>query len=50
MSRKIWAIVLAVWLLAWGLLALKIINHFEGENLVMAVLAIAAAVLIAFDK
>lgn len=49
MSRKIWVILLAVWLLLWGLLHITNFK-FESENLIMGVLAIAAAVLIAFDK
>lgn len=49
MSRKLWVICLAVWFFLWGLLAVTNVK-FEAQNLVMGVLAIAVAVLVAFDK
>lgn len=41
----IWKILLAVWFLLWGLLAVTNFK-FEAQNLIMGVLAIAIAVLI----
>lgn len=48
-GKKLWAICLAVWLLLWGLLALTNVR-FEASNLITGVLAVAAAVLLLFDK
>ena len=49
MSRKAWAIVLGVWLVLWGLLAITNVK-FDLENFVMGALAVTAAVLIFLDK
>lgn len=49
MSRKLWVIVLAVWFVAWGLLAVTNVR-FEAQNLLMGLMAIAVGVLAAFDK
>ncbi len=48
-GRKMWVITMAVWFLLWGLLAVTNIK-FELQNVIMGVLAIAIAVLVAFDK
>lgn len=49
MSRKLWVIVLAIWLLLYGLLAITNFR-FEAQNLIMGILAIAAAVLLVLDR
>ena len=48
-GRKLWVIALAIWFLLWGLLAVTNIK-FEAQNVVMGFLAIAVAVLAAFDR
>ena len=48
-GRKLWVIALALFMLLWGLLAVTNIK-FEAQNLLMGFLAIAVAVLVAFDK
>lgn len=47
--RKLWVIVLAIWLALWGLLAITNFR-FEASNLIMGVLAIAAGILLALDR
>lgn len=49
MSRKIWVIVLAIWLLLYGLLAITNFR-FELQGFVMGVLAIVAAVFLFLDR
>lgn len=49
MNRKLWVIVLAVWFVTWGLLAVTNVR-FEAQNLLMGLMAIAVGVLAAFDK
>lgn len=49
MGRKLWVVCLAVWLIVWGLLAITNVR-FEGQNLIMGTLAIAAGVLALLDK
>lgn len=49
MGRKLWIILLGVWLIAYGLLLITNLR-FEGQNLIMGVLAIATGVLALFDK
>ncbi len=49
MSRKLWVILLAIWLVLYGLLAITNFR-FEMENFVMGILAIAAGVLLALDR
>lgn len=49
MGRKLWVIALAVWLFLYGVLAITNIR-FDGQNLIVGLLAIVAAVLLAFDK
>ena len=49
MSRKIWLIVLAVWFIFWGLLAVTNVR-FEGQNLIMGVAALAVGVLALLDR
>lgn len=49
MSRKLWMICLAVWFIVWGLLTLTNIR-FDGQNLVMGVLAVAVGVLALLDR
>jgi hypothetical protein len=49
MSRKLWVIALAIWLLLYGLLAITNFR-FEMQNFVMGILAIIAAVLLALDR
>lgn len=46
---KMWRIALFVWLVLWGLLAVSNFR-FEASNLILGLLAIAAGVLLAFDK
>lgn len=48
-GRKLWVIVLAIWLLLYGLLAITNFR-FEAQNLIMGILAIAAAVLLVLDR
>lgn len=48
-GRKLWLIALAVWFLLTGIIAISTIK-FEAQNLIMGLLAIAVAVLAAFDK
>ena len=48
-SRKLWVICVAIWFALWGLLAISTVK-FEAQNLIMGIVAIAAAILIAFDK
>ena len=48
-SRKLWMICIAIWMALWGLLAISNVK-FEAQNLLMGIVAIACAVLIAFDK
>lgn len=49
MTRKLWVIALAAWLVLWGLLAVTNVR-FEAQSLLMGLLAIAAGVLVAFDR
>ena len=49
MSRKLWAVTLAIWLALWGLLAITNVR-FEMQNFLMGVLAIAAAILLILDR
>ncbi len=49
MSRKLWVIALALWLLLWGVLAVTNIR-FDQQNLIMGLLAIVAAVLLVLDR
>lgn len=49
MNRKLWVIALAVWFALWGLLHISNV-HFEAENLLMGVLALAVAVLALLDR
>ena len=46
---RLWKIALASWLILYGLLAISNVR-FEAQNLVMGLLAIAAAVLLLFDR
>ncbi len=48
-SRKLWLIVLAVWFALWGLLQVSNVR-FEAQGVVMGILALAVAVLVAFDQ
>lgn len=49
MNRKLWLILLGVWFLLWG--ALAVTNfRFEAQNLVMGFLAIIVGVLVLFDR
>ena len=48
-GRKIWVILLAVWLIVWGLLQITNIR-FELQGVIMGVLALAAGILALFDK
>lgn len=48
-GRKLWVIVLAIWLLLTGLLMITNFR-FEAQNLIMGILAIAAAVLLVLDR
>ena len=48
-GRKIWMILLAVFLVVYGLLLISNIR-FEGQNLIVGVLAIAAGILLVFDR
>lgn len=45
---KLWLILLAVWFILYGLLAITNLK-FEASNLIMGVLAIAVAILIFVD-
>lgn len=49
MNRKLWAIGLAAWFSLWGLLHISNV-HFEAENLLTGVLALAVAVLALLDR
>jgi hypothetical protein len=49
MTRKWWTIALAIWMLLYGLLAITNVR-FDQQGFLMGVLAIAVAVLVAFDK
>lgn len=49
MRLKLWQIVLAVWLLLWGLLGVSNFR-FEAQNLVLGFLAVAAGILILLDR
>lgn len=49
MSRKLWIICLAIWFIAYGLLTITNVR-FDGQNLIMGVLAIATGVLALLDK
>jgi hypothetical protein len=52
LPQRLGAIVLAVWLVSWGLLQLRVFNIPGGDaqTWVMALLAIAAGVLIFLDR
>jgi len=47
-KRNIGMLLLAIWLIAWGLVAL--IPAFSGLSLILAVLAIAAGIFILLDR
>lgn len=49
MSRKLWVIALAIWLVLWGLLAISNFK-FEMQGFLMGVLAIVAGVLLVLDR
>lgn len=49
MTRKLWAICLAVWFIVFGLLTLTDVR-FDGQNIIMGVLAIAVGILVILDK
>jgi hypothetical protein len=49
MTRKLWAIALAVWLLLYGIFALTNLQ-VQFATFIMGVLAIVAAVLLALDR
>lgn len=46
---KLWRIALACWLILYGLLLVSNVR-FDGENVLLGFGAIAAAVLLLFDK
>ena len=48
-GRKIWPILLAVWLVLWGLLQITNIQ-VEASGLILGILAIVTAVVIGFDR
>lgn len=48
-SRKFWQIGLIIFLALWGLFAISNLK-FEAQNLIMGIVAIATAILLAFDK
>jgi hypothetical protein len=48
-SRKLWVVALAIWLVLWGLLAITNFR-FEMQGFLMGVLAIASGVLLALDR
>lgn len=47
-TKNIGMLLLAIWLIAWGLITL--IPAFSGLSLVLAVLAIAAGIFILLDR
>ena len=49
MSRKLWAIALAVWLALWGLFAVSNVR-FAAQDVLLGFLALAAAVLLLLDR
>lgn len=49
MSRKLWVVALAVWLVLYGLLSITNFR-FEAQTLIMGCLAIVAGVLLALDR
>ncbi len=49
MSRKLWVIALAIWLILYGLLSVTNFR-FEMQTAVMGILAIIAGVLLALDR
>jgi uncharacterized membrane protein HdeD (DUF308 family) len=48
-SRKLWVITLAIWLVLYGLFAITNLK-VEAANLIMGILAIAAGILLVLDK
>lgn len=48
-GRKIWMILVAVWFVAWALLAITNVR-FEASNLLMGVLALAAGIMMLLDR
>ena len=48
-GRRLWAIALALWMLLYCLFALTNIQ-VQFSNFIMGILALAVAVLIAFDR
>ncbi len=48
-GRKLWVILLAVWLVLWGLLSVSNFS-FKFQDAVMGFLAIVAGVLLAMDR
>lgn len=48
MAAKAWRILLAIWLILWALLNISTFK-FEGQNVVMAVLAAAAGIALLID-
>jgi len=47
-KKNIGMLLLAIWLIAWGLI--KLVPTFSGLGLVLAVLAIAAGIFILLDR
>ena len=49
MSRKLWVILLCIWLILWGLLSISNFQ-FEMSHVLMGILAIAAGILLILDR
>jgi hypothetical protein len=49
MSRKLWAICLACWLVLWAVLTMSNVR-FDGQNILMGVLALAAGILLVLER
>ncbi len=49
-NRKYGVLLLGIWLIAYGLMALVPALSFEGAGKILAILAVAAGVLIIMDR
>jgi hypothetical protein len=50
LTRKLWIILLGVWLILYGLAVLIPTLNFQGFAVVMAILAIIAGILLLMDR
>lgn len=49
MTRKVWVILLTIFLILWGLLSISNFQ-FEASHVVMGLLAIATGILLILDR